>query len=252
MRAASRVYRYLVSALGLGTLASGLVMLFALVLALLVSEAREPISGGDWWRGPLALVITFMIVGTPLWTYHWFGVQRQALDIPEERTALSRRVFLYLIFGVAILVALGNLSAVLFMFFQTALEGRLSLEVLRDAKWSLGMLLTAGAISVYYWLVLQEDRQALAPLEKVAPAQPVRKRVIALASETAEPLVRRLESSLGYPVNLWRLLDSDALPPSLTDEELQDIQQSIARAPSSHVLLTIDASGVRVLPYREG
>ena len=251
--AARRVYRYLVAALGLGTLAAGLVFLFSLFVGLVVPQAREELVSGDWWRTSLAVAVTVLMVGTPLWGFYWFGAQQQARSgAAEERAALSRRVFIYATFGVATLVTLGSLSYVLFVLFQQALEGSLSLEMFQEVKWGLGMLLTAGAVSVYYWLVLQEDRRALPSLAEVPTLPPVRKRVIALAPEEALPLVRRLESHLGYPVSLWRRLDPQAGVPDLTDEELEATRERIAQAPGDRVLLTIDASGVHLVPFDEG
>jgi hypothetical protein len=60
-----------------------------------------------------------------------------------------------------------------------------------------------------------------------------------------------LEAQLGIHVRLWQTLDSDAEVPTLTDEAIRAIQVRIAEAPGDRVLLTIDASGVRVVPYRE-
>ena len=154
--------------------------------------------------------------------------------------------------GAAVLAALGNLSAILFMFLRDLLEGQLSAQTVQDIKWSVGVMLTAGAISVYYWLIFREDRRALPSAEEPsAGAIPVRKAIIALATEAAQPLVQRLEAQLGVNVRHWQTLDPDAEVPTLTDEELRATQEEIAEAPGDRVLLTIDASGVRVVPYRE-
>lgn len=252
LRAAERVYGYLLAALGLGTLATALVMLFGVMIGVIVPQAGESLVRGDWWRNPLALAVSLSLVGAPLWGFYWFGVQRAAGASIEERSALSRRIFIYLVLGAAVLAALGNLSAILFMFLRDLLEGQLSAQTVQDIKWSVGVILTAGAISVYYWLIFQEDRRAFPePEEMSAGAIPVRKAVIAMATEAAQPLVRRLEAQLGIHVRLWQTLDSDAEVPTLTDEAIRAIQVRIAEAPGDRVLLTIDASGVRVVPYRE-
>jgi len=251
--AARQVYRYLLAALGLGTLATGLVILFVVVIGVIATQSGEELLRADWWRNPLALATTLLLVGAPLWSFYWFSLQRDADAGLVERSGLSRRVFIYFVLGAAILAALGNLSALLFMFLRDLLEGQLSAQLLQDTKWSIGVLLTAGAISVYYWLVLREDRRAMPALEAPSTgAVPVRKAVIALATEAARPLVRRLEAQIGIPFRLWQLLDPDAEVPTMTDEELRVTQERIAEAPGDRVLLTIDASGVRVVPYREG
>ena len=252
--AARRVYRYLVAALGLGTLATGLVILFPVVLGVLVPEARERLAGTDWWRNPLTLAITLLMVGAPLWSIYWFGAQREVKAAgTEERTVLSRRVFIYAVFGIAVLVTLGNLSALLFMFLRDLLEGELSTQVLRDAKWSIGMLLMAGTVSVYYWLVLQEDRRAVPAAEEAPTVAPrVQKVVIALASEEARPFVKGLEARLGISIRLWQRLDPDVGAPAVTEEDLNLAQRLITEVPGDRILLIIDTSDIRVVPYREG
>lgn len=162
--ATRRVYRYLVTALGLGTLAVGLVIGVAVVLGLLVPASGQPLLASQWWRNPLTLAITLLVVGIPLWSFYWFGAQKDAKTAPrEEGAALSRRVFLYLVFGIAVLLSLGNLIALLFIFLRALLDGQISTQVVHESKWAIGMLLMAGAISGYYWLVLREDHRAIAP-----------------------------------------------------------------------------------------
>ena len=250
--AARQVYRYLLTALGLGTLAAGLVVLFGVVIGVIAPESGEALLRADWWWNPLASAVTMLLVGAPLWGFYWAGLQREAGAGLMKRTGLPRRGFIYLVLGIAVLAVLGNLSVLLFMFFRDVLEGQLSAQLVQDAKWSIGALLTAGAVSVYYWLVLGEDRRAMPAMEEpFTGALPVRKAVIALATEAAQPLLRRMEAQFEVPVRLWQRLDPDTEVPSLTDEELRATQERIAEAPGDRVLLTIDASGVRVVPYRE-
>jgi hypothetical protein len=251
--AAQRVYRYLVAALGLGTLSTGLVMVFLVVLGVLVPLPGPQLQDAQWWRNPLVLGLTLLAVGIPVWSLHWFGAQRQVeAGGPEERAALSRRVFIYGVFGIATLLVLGNLSALLYMFFRDLLEADLSLQLLQDAKWSIGTLLMAGAVSVYHWLVLQEDRRAMPAREELpAPAPPVAKAITALAAEPAQALLQQLQPRLGgVSIRVWRRLDGGEAP-VLTEAELEELRERIIQAPGDRVLLTVDAAGVQVVPYRE-
>ena len=148
-------------------------------------------------------------------------------------------------------MTLGSLSALLFTLFQDVLEGTLSLDVLRGGKWSMGMLLMAGAISYYYRLVMQEDRALAPPPEAQVSERPARKTVVALISEAGLPFVRALETRLGYPVRRGVRADSGAGAPQVTDEALAEAERRIAEAEGDRVLLTVDASGVEALAYRE-
>jgi len=252
LAAARRVYRYLVAALGLGTLAAGLIVLLTMALNLLVPGEGQDLVREDEWRNPLTLALTLTLVGAPLWGFSWFGIQRdaRALGLPE-RAALSRRVFIFLIFGIAVLMTLGNLSALLYLVLRDLLQGDLSAQVIRETSLNIGMLLTAAAISGYYWQVLQEDRRE-EPRWRELGRVPRRKAVIAIASEAARPFVRALEARLGFPIRWWQRMDGGEESPEATEEALTAAQQGIAEAPTDQVLLIVDAAGVHVMPYQEG
>ena len=253
--AARRVYRYLAAGTGLVGLAAGVVILLVVAIELLALLGEKTLVGVIWRRDVLALAVSWLLAGVPLWAYHWFGAQREArAGGAEELNAPSRRIFVYLVFGAAALLVLGNLSAILFMVLRDALEGPLDPLVIQDAKWSLAMVLMAGAVSVYYWLVLRQDQQALPSTGREtapAPSAPVRKAVIAVATEAARPLILQIEARLGSPIRLWQRLDPDAGIPDLSDEDLDTTRDRISAAPGNRVLLTLDASGVAVVPYRE-
>ncbi|MDP6495140.1 MAG: hypothetical protein QGI09_06945, partial [Dehalococcoidia bacterium] len=96
------------------------------------------------------------------------------------------------------------------------------------------------------------DRQ-VAPAAEKAPAavRRVQKAVIALASEAARPLVQGLEARLGMPIRLWQRLDSEVGAPAVSKKNLDLAQRLIAESPGDRVLLIIDTSDIRVIPYRD-
>jgi hypothetical protein len=254
--AARRVYSYLVSAVGLITLSVGLTVLFAVVIGLLSPEEGNRITGTDWWRNPLVLAITLLTVGTPLWGLYWRDVQGIAIQGgSEERVALSRRVFIFLIFGISVLLVLINLSIVLFKLFDVAFGAGASSNVLWDTRWSVGILFAAGAVSVYYWMVLKEDREATADLEWIAnPGTTevrLHKSVTVLVAEEDLPLVRRLEALLGYDIHVWHHTEGRSLTRTLPDDLLTETVQQLSVANSQRVFLLVDAKGIQVVPYRD-
>lgn len=252
--AGRRIYRYLVAAVGLAGLGVGLVLLIAAVIGGVAATLQDILLEQSSWD-VLALALALLVVGIPIWWYHWSGVQREVhTGAVEEVAAPARRFFVYLIFGAAALIALGNLSAILFMVLRDALEGSLSPQLVKDIKWSIAMVMVAGAGSGYHWLVLKEDQRMFPEEEPERPQQAQAvpgKTVIAVAAAAAQPLLSRLEERLGIPVRVWQRLDQEAGVPELSEEELEDARERISAAPGDRVLLTIDDSGVGIVPYRE-
>ncbi len=257
--AARRVYRYLTAAVGLATLASGLVLLLGAALGVITPQADPPIAGGDWWKEPFSWGATLTFVGGLLWGRYWRVLQiAAAAQAVEERGSQSRRTYLYAVAGVAVLIALGNLSALLFVLFRDLLEGRLAASTLHESKWFVGTLLMAGAIGVYHWLTLRQDREVAPAEPEAAPTpSPVAeeeqaselrpKSVIVLAA--GEAPTRAIEARLGYDVQWWRAGGGLDAPSAMADADLDRLVRDIAEAPGERLLVIVDGAAVRVVPY---
>jgi len=246
---ARRIYAYIMAALGLGALVGAIIVLIPTVIGIGVTSARDVLVGEDWWRNRIALVVTLGLLGGPVWAYYWFSMQRRvAIGGPEERASLPRRVLVYGVLGVGTLAILGNISYLLFVFLNALLEGTLSLTLLRDAKWSIGVVAAAALFVPYYWLILREDRLALP--EPVARPSVERKSVTVLIAEGGGPFVGQLETALRGKVRVLHRADPDVGLPELSAEELQCLERSIAEAAGSRVLLVADATGIQVYSYR--
>ena len=261
---AHRVYRYQTAAVGLATLAVGLAMMIGVGIGVLVPSAQPHLVDQRWWADPLTTALTLMAVGAALWGYHWAKQQGLVAAVGRsERDALSRRVFIFTVLGAALLATLGSLTAIIFSVILDALEGELSTRVLDAGKWELGVLLMAGTIAGYHWLVLREDRALLAP--EAPPAAPVTappeapsersvtpsepKQVIVLADDAGAALGQAIADRLSYGVVSWQRRDDAGTPGPLPAAELDAIAARIASAPGEQLLLVIDASGVHVVPY---
>ena len=244
---ARRAYRYLTAAAGLGALAVGLTVLFAVAIGLLVPGAQGvTLVGQRWWGTPLSLALTLTLVGAPVWVRYWLRQQGEVRSGgAAERQALSRRTFIFVVFGVAVLATLASGSTFLFMLLDAAFKSQLSTEVLDGGKWALGVALTAGALSAYHWAVLKEDRAA-APEPEAAPAA-VAKQVTAVAGPRAAALVDAIAAAAGTDVTTWARQD-DAGAPQLDATAIEAIAERIRAAPGERVLLVIDADGVQVIP----
>jgi hypothetical protein len=246
----TRLNGYVMSALGLGALAGAVAVLVPTLIGIVVTSAQEVLAGDDWWRDRVALGLTLGVVGAPVWGLFWFSMQRRLPLGIEERDALPRRLLVYGVIAAGALAALGSISHLLYLVLDQALDEGLSLTLLRDGKWSIGALAAAALIAPYYWLVLQEDRRALAEAGPAVREAPQRKSIAALVPDGGAPLIHQLEAKLKSSVRVLERVDAGAGIPALSPEELERLAQRIAAAPGGRVLLVLDASGVQVYSYR--
>jgi hypothetical protein len=244
---ARRLYGYILTSLGLGALAGLIITLVPTVIAIGVESAQDVLVGDDWWRDRIVLVLTLAIVGLPVWGYHWYVLQRDAARRgAEERYALPRRVFLFGGVGLGVLAFLGSASHLLFIFLNAILEDELSLTLLRDAKWSMGVFSAAVLLTPYHWFVLQEDRQYAAP----APARVAGKAVTLLIAADGTSVAGRIEEALGAKVRLLQRAEPGLKAPELSGEEIDALRRRIEEAPGRRVLLVAGERGVEVYAYR--
>lgn len=244
---ARRIYRYVMTALGLGALAAAVITLVPTVIAIIVTSAQEVLVGPDWWRDRIVLVLTLGILGLPVWGYNWYQAERRAAEFgPEERNSTPRRVLTIGVAALSGLAALGSVSHILFLLLDSTLEGDLSLTMLRDTKWSMGILAAAAIFGPYYWLILREDWQA-AP---AVPEEKVTKVVTLLVTDEGRPIVKQIEEALGVSVHVLQRADPDAGAPTLGAEDVDQLRARVADAPGDRVLIVADAGGVDVYSYR--
>lgn len=252
-----RVYRYLVAGAGLIMLAGGAVTLLATAIDLVTPREADIFQQAGWWRNPLSLGLTFLIVGLPLWLRYWTQAQREAsLRGEVERGSLARRVYVFGVFCIGTIVVLVDLVVILFQFFDRLLDGRMGWAFFGDTRWSIALVLVAGAFGAYYWLVLREDQAATpaaVPLEAGAPAPaPARPReVTVIARGPVDDLVRALERP-GLRVRVWQRLDDSggSAGAMLALEDVDALRQRVLQAPGEQVLLLILDGRVEVVPYQ--
>ena len=255
---ARRVYTYILTAIGTGTLAVAIFMLVGAALKLILASFADVVVGGDQWKQPLANIITLAVLGGPLWGYYWRNIQlRMQADSDDEILATSRRIFIFAALGAGVLALLGSVSALLFMFLRDLLEVSLSLDTLNDMTEPIAIIAAAAAFLPYYWSVYRLDQDAapeIVPEDSPVISEPVegqtpRKPVTLLAADDANALAGQIQNALGYGIETLRWADADLVMPALTDEACAEIAQSIADAPGRYILLIPDGDGLRVLSH---
>jgi len=245
-------YRYLTAASGLLTASVGLVALIALVIEVVAGRGPDLLRSADWWRNDLVLGLTCLLVGVPLWVRYWSQAQDHADEGLSERQVLPRRVFLFSIFGLAVLVALIDLTVVLYQVFRSLLDG--TSGTLLAVRWNLALVLVAGVVGIYYWLILREDQRLLpgAPRSDVAPAPLLtatsdRLRRIIVMSGAGADLARSIETVPGVRIEQWQRLDATDGVPSA--EELAALRAAIEASEDGDYLLLHDGGRTQLIPY---
>jgi hypothetical protein len=247
-QSAQRVYFYLMSFLGLGTLVTGLCLLFGILVDLIINAAGTSLTVTEgWWRNQLALCLALLLIGTPLWLYYWNGVlKRVQTGKIEEWRSLSRRIFIYLIVGVSIITLAADLVNIIYQVLSGVLQGNFGVDVLRSLKWSLQTLIVAAALLWYHWQILRADQRHGA--ESIV----IRHNVTLFTSDRTGELASRLENKLGFKIRvLYHAGQTTETISVLPDEEIERLIAEIRSAPSNNVMLIAFGGKIITLPYQD-
>ena len=247
-RSAQRVYSYLMSFLGLGTLVAGLITLFGIFLNLIINAASTSLTvTSGWWLNQLALCLALLLVGVPLWLYYWNGILKgvQAGGISEWR-ALSRRILLYVVIGVSIVTLAADLVNIVYQLLNGILKGDFGINILRNSKWSLQTLIIAAPLLWYHWEILRTDQH------RATESLITRQSVTLLVDDQIEGLASRLESRLGFKIRLLhRVGQTGDRFPAIPYEEIDRLVSEIQSSPSDKVMLVVLGGRATVLPYKD-
>ena len=242
-QSAQRVYFYLMSFLGLGTLAAGL----SILLGILIDTGTTLTATSGWWRNQLALSLSLLLIGTPLWLYYWNGILKRVKSggIAECR-ALSRRIFLYVIIGASIITLAADLVNIVYQLLRDMLQGNFGANFLHGSKWSLQTLIVAAVLLWYYWQILRTDQR------RGAESLVIRRNVTLLTGDRTGELASRLEGKLGIKIHtLYQVGQTGEQLPALPDEEIERLVNEIQSSPSNKVIVMVIGGKVTVLPYQD-
>ncbi len=227
-----RVYDYLVAAVGLGTVAIGVVML---VMALFA--ALSPSIAGSEGGNMLLAAITLFVVGAPVWGVAWRRAQALAAGDDAEVRSTVRRTYLFGVFGVGGLVSFGALIAALVVVFE-ALLGERTGAVAADLDLPVALLATTGVIAAYHWMVYRAERHvepaAVAMLQDVlfVGDGDIDTGELAARIHARVRMLHRLDVAEGAAVDMDSVVDA------------------IAHTEGKHLLVVAGSNGdVDVIPY---
>lgn len=150
-----RLYFYAAAFIGLQLLAGGARAL----LSVLLSQAFAPAVPGsaEFVVVQLSASAALVLVGLPLWAFHWWVVQRAARERPEEQHALLRRLYGY----AALLVAVLNMLFALRGLLGLLLGGPALADAGEQLAAEIAGLAAYTPLWIYHWRVLAADRSVV-------------------------------------------------------------------------------------------
>jgi hypothetical protein len=208
----TRVYEYLMAGVALVAAAAGV----SLVLIAVVEAAVPPaaVERGTSVVNAVLAAVTLLVVGGPLWWLFWSRIGRvtRAEGGGAELASPTRRIYLFVLFGLGGVVAVVAVLVAAFLGIQGALRDGFVPEVLRAVRVPVAILLATGATAGYHWVVYRHDRQVL----PAAPPRPAARYVLLIGA--LDPAVRQeVAHRTGARVDLWERADGLAQPWSVED-----------------------------------
>jgi hypothetical protein len=154
-----RLYRYLLSFMGLGATFFGVQGLLAYILNTLLGFQS---SLGPGLGNRLAGAFALLTVGLPLWIFSWGTISALARLEGEAgdraRRSLIRKTYLYGILFVGVIGLMISAGALLFQLIS-ALLGDPQEQLLRQTSQLLGWMVLFSIFLIYHWRAMQADNR---------------------------------------------------------------------------------------------
>ncbi|GEN78718.1 hypothetical protein AFE02nite_04520 [Actinotalea fermentans] len=234
----TRAHEHLMAGIALVTAALGVVIGLRAVGDAVAGAASDPPAN------TFLLAATLLVVGTPVWWHFWGRAQRERRAQPDvEVRSVTRRLYLFLLFGVGALTGVVAVLVTGFVTIEAALRGDLGRATLTDVGTPLALLVTAAAVSGSHWVVYREDR-ALAVDRVPAAAAPTFPRDVLLLGPDDDALVRSVHDA-GARVEVW------VRPPEAVHGAGWDtaaVLGLLAQHPGGAVAVVLDDAGPSVVP----
>ena len=229
-----RIYEYLMSGIGLLAAAGGLAMILVALIQALTSSAVI-VGGGA--KNALLAAATLLVVGGPVWWVYWHRIQLIIKVSPsEEHLSPTRRVYLFILFGLGGIVAVVTLLVGVFFLFDDIFKGNFGIETLRRIRFALAILVTTAAIAAYHWLIYRSER-LLTSTSSRGPSY-----VLLIGPKDAE-LVHSVSRLTGGRVQSWPRTDEQ-----VGDWPRQKVLKLLEDSNEGSVVVIADSKGLRVIP----
>jgi hypothetical protein len=234
----NRVYEYIISGISLIASAVGLSMI--LIAALEALFSNDVIVGGSALNSFLAAG-TLVIVGAPIWVLYWRGIQHQVRLSPEvELASPTRRIYLFLLFGIGGVAAIISLLIGVYQLFNDAFSSGIGTNTVRDMRAAIGVLVSTAIVAVYHWAIYRHERE-------IDVAFGTKAKSVLLVGPHDVEAVRRIAELSGARVTSKTRADLENI--NWPEEE---VVAAITKSSSEQLIVTLDTQGVTVIPITGG
>ena len=140
-----RLYFYLVAFVSLMMSVSGIVLLIQFIFdsvfgGEVISDSTTMLAGG----------VSLLIVGAPLWYFHWRYIQRVVVEQPVETRSILRKLYIYITLAVAGSILIYTALNLLNWIFRTD----------DFSGYDLAALIIWGAVWAFHWLIEEREGQS--------------------------------------------------------------------------------------------
>ena len=234
-REIDRFYDHTVSGVGLVTTAIAVTILIVALFEVLTPEVAVRADSSD--SNIVVAAVTMLIVGVSTWAVAWRRIQGTVTaDLEAEASSLTRRTYLFGLFGLGGAVAFGALIRLLIVLFDAATEGFSGAQLSRDLSVPSALLITTGVVAGYHWVVFRSERD-------VAERR-VRRKVLLVCA--GDPQVAEIEQRSHTRISVLHRLDLDGGQPI----DVESVVRAIGDTEGERILVVVDADGVTTVPYR--
>lgn len=161
MKTVRRLYFYTVVLISVEVVLWGLINLLRSVVDETLGGAAEA----------LAQALALVLVGVPIFLFHWLWVQRSSGREDEEQTASWRAIFFYTVLLGTLVPVVQNLLALINRVFLGAVRLDTSRAILGGSQtWpdNLIAIVVNGLAAIYFWNVLRREWMTLSDKENFA------------------------------------------------------------------------------------
>lgn len=225
-----RVYRYVLAGVFLGAFMTGLAVTVTAVIEALTAGV---LLVGETPTNTGLAAASVLVVAGPGWWWQWRVISMAQLrDTQTETRAITRRVYLVAVIGIAAVVGVVTLFTAATILINDVVDGSVGTRTLIEMDQPAAAVLAAVAVGLYHWTVLRRDRRLMPHTVKTGPER------VLLVGQTDEDLMRRISRELRCEVQSW--------PVTAPEWDADEVMAVIAKAESGHLLLWREENGMQI------